>query len=163
ELKIYQIDSFADSVFSGNPAAVCPLSEWLPDDLMKKIAAENNLSETAFFAPKDSGYEDEIRKLSPNMSSLLGLPYRGVIATSKSKDYDFVSRWFGPNVGVDEDPVTGSAHTSLAPYWADKLGQNSLRAKQISARGGELTCEVEGERVFISGRAVKYLEGVISL
>ena len=83
--------------------------------------------------------------------------------TAPSENYDFVSRWFGPNVGVDEDPVTGSAHTTLTSYWSKRLGKTSLRAKQISERGGELLCELEDDRVVISGRAVKYLEGEIEI
>lgn len=256
--KIYQVDAFAEKLFEGNPAAICPLDEWLSDDLMQQIAAENNLSETAFFVKRAACYqlrwftplnevnlcghatlatafiivteledkseeiifetksgqlkvsqnnglyrmdfpsqppspceipeglvaalgaepkeifsaedflvvyssEDEIRDLKPNFNDLNGLPLRGVIVTAPSENYDFVSRWFGPNVGVDEDPVTGSAHTTLTPYWSKRLGKTSLRAKQISERGGELLCELEDDRVVISGRAVKYLEGEIEI
>jgi predicted PhzF superfamily epimerase YddE/YHI9 len=118
ELTLYQVDAFADRHFEGNPAAVIPLETWLPDDVMQSIAEENNLSETAFFAPK---------------------------------------------YGIDEDSVTGSAHTQLTPYWSGRLGKTRLTAKQISRRGGELICELHGDRVLISGKAVKYLEGKIEL
>ena len=256
KLPIYQIDAFTSQIFAGNPAAVCPLEEWLPEESLQKIASENNLSETAFFVPNNNGFdlrwftpstevdlcghatlasayvvfrelayrksevvfstksgelivkdsgdlfsldfptqratkclapklllqsfnhspievysaedyllifeeESQIHDLSPDFSLLLGLPLRGVIVSSKSRDYDFVSRWFGPNVGVNEDPVTGSAHTTLAPYWASKLGKTKLKAKQISTRGGELECELKDDRVLLYGNAVKYLEGSI--
>ena len=112
----------------GNPATVCPLKEWLRDEIMQSIAAENNLSETAFFVPKSNGY-------------------------------DFVSRFFASKYDISEDPVTGSAYTQLAPYWASKTGKKRFRAKQVSSRGGELICELAGDRVLIQGKAIKYLEG----
>ena len=151
EISLYQVDAFASKLFEGNPAAVCPLNEWLPDETMQSIAAENNLSETAFFVPKH------------NLGQLLKLDLRGVIITSKSTRYDFVSRFFAPKYGIPEDPVTGSAYTQLAPYWASKIGSNRFRAKQLSSRGGELICELVDDRVLIYGRAVKYLEGKINI
>lgn len=255
-LKIFQIDAFADRIFRGNPAAVCPLETWLDDGNLQSIAEENNLSETAFFTGDNGRYhlrwftpltevdlcghatlaaawvirkelgdtasplcfqtrsgelrvenkaelftldfplqppvscdppkilleslhveplevlraedylvrvanEDVVRKLRPDFSTLKKLPLRGVMVTAPGDRVDFVSRWFGPKVGVDEDPVTGSAHTTLAPYWAKQLGRKELQAEQVSARGGMLTCKVEGKRVFISGTAVKYMEGTI--
>ncbi|PSL07680.1 PhzF family phenazine biosynthesis protein [Cecembia rubra] len=259
-LKIYQVDAFTDHVFGGNPAAVVPLRHWLSDDLLQKIALENNLSETAFFVkdgdkylirwftptvevdlcghatlasahvlfhheahpfgsidfysprsgelkvhlkdgritldfPKDDikeiplsdellscfepraiqafrgksdvvlvfRSETEIRNLRFDLTQIEKIPARGVIVTAKGENVDFVSRFFGPQVGVPEDPVTGSAHTTLIPLWAEKLGKTKLIAQQLSARGGELICELMGERVAISGKAVTYMEGRILL
>ena len=258
ELPIYQIDAFSSDVFKGNPAAVCPLSEWLPDETMQYIAEENNLSETAFFVPKGDDYhirwftpvsevdlcghatlgsayvlfnilgykndairfasksgilvvtrqddwltldfpkqppvscdtpkeifaafnvepieclmsvdliavfknEIDIESANPVFDELKEIDSRGVIITAKSTRYDFVARFFAPNLGVPEDPVTGSAYTQLAPYWAAKLGKVNLKAKQMSPRGGELYCEVTGDRVLISGKAAKYMEGKIMI
>jgi PhzF family phenazine biosynthesis protein len=255
-LKLFQIDAFAEMVFEGNPAAVCPLESWLPDPLMQKIAAENNLSETAFFVPE--GLDFRIRwftpttevdlcghatlasafalfhrlghpgnsvaflsrsgRLSvtrrgdglemdfpnqapapceapepllraftleraechksqdyilvvgdpaqvvtarPDMASLRLLDLRGVCITAPGQTHDFVSRFFAPRFGIDEDPVTGSSFTQLAPYWAKRLGKRDLRARQVSLRGGEVACRLEGDRVVISGKGVLYLEGEI--
>ena len=258
KLTIYQIDAFSSHLFGGNPAAVCPLEEWLADELMQKIAAENNLSETAFFVPRDTGFEirwftptvevslcghatlaaafvlfhelayqgkeitfysqsgvlntyldegfivldfpsslpiacatpqpiqqafgqvvetclsaddyivvlgseHDVLHAKPDLKLLKSLDLRGVIVTAKSNEYDFVSRFFAPNCGIDEDPVTGSSFTQLAPYWAQRLGKIRLSARQISQRGGEVNCELTADRVKISGKAVKYLEGVIYL
>jgi len=258
KLKIYQVDAFAAHTFEGNPAAVCPLDHWLTDDLMQLIAAENNLSETAFFVPvgdrfsirwftpvtevdlcghatlasafvlfECEGYrekkirfdsrsgelavsrsgdllvldfpaqvpvpcaipgeitaafgvqpveclraadlivilEDEtvLRAMSPDIEQLKAVDSRGIIASAASAEYDFVARFFGPNVGIDEDPVTGSAYTQLVPYWSAKTGKTKFHAKQVSERGGELTCEQVGDRVLIGGRAVKFLEGTIEV
>ncbi len=258
-LRLFQIDAFTDTVFSGNPAAVCPLDEWLPDGTLQAIAAENNLSETAFFvggggrydlrwftpvcevelcghatlatafliltrlepdrdavtfvtrsgeltvsrdgeglamdfpalpaaatapdsglaaalggAPKEflSSREDElvvfgsaaeIRNLRPDMGALAKIDRRGIIVTAPGEDCDFVSRFFAPSHGIPEDPVTGSAHCVLVPYWADRLGKSDLTARQVSARGGRLTCRAMGERVRLAGHAVLYLEGEISI
>jgi len=256
EIPLHQIDAFADGVFSGNPAAVCPLEEWVPDDLMQAIAMENNLSETAFFVKSGESYhirwftpvaevslcghatlasayvlfnegrvegdevrlqslsgelrvtragelltldfpaqlggpcaipeglaealgttplevyramdymavfesEDQVRSLEPDVAALRRLDLRGVIVTAPGREVDFVSRFFAPKFGVNEDPVTGSAHCKLAPYWAVRLGKNRLTARQLSKRGGSLVCEVAGDRVLISGRAVPYLKGTI--
>jgi PhzF family phenazine biosynthesis protein len=260
KLRLYQVDAFADRLFSGNPAAVCPLEEtWLPDAVMQQIAAENNLAETAFYTRSGSGLairwftpacevdlcghatlatgfvvftydrwkgdsvefasksgvlrvrrdaellvldfpgdtihaveapgclvesigrepaeclkgktdyllvyasEDDVRALSPDFADLAMVPARGVIVTAPGKDVDFVSRFFGPQVGVNEDPVTGSAHTTLTPYWAKRLGKTDLAAKQLSKRGGSLRCRLAGDRVEIAGRAVPYLEGWITI
>ncbi len=255
---MYQVDAFARRTFEGNPAAVVPLDEWLPDTTLQSIAAENNLSETAFFVPQGdhyllrwftpatevdlcghatlasafvlfecegyegdrirfesrSGvlsvtrdgdlfvldfpaqpprscaipdpirealgaepieclqaadliavYQDEqfVRNVAPVIERLRSLDCRGIIITAASTDYDFVARFFGPNVGIDEDPVTGSAYTQLVPYWAAKTGRTKFRARQVSNRGGELFCELAGERVLIAGTAVKYLEGVVDV
>lgn len=259
ELTLYQIDAFADRPFEGNPAVVCPLDEWLPDEIMQLIAEENNLSETAFYIPlgdesfqirwftpktevnlcghatlaaayvifdikgfkgkkiifqsrsgklevrkrdnlfemdfpsqtpmpcdipkelekalnirpinclKSEDYliifktEEDLKNLKPNYELLKKLDLRGVIATARSEKYDFVLRFFAPKLGIKEDPVTGSAFTQLAPYWSKSLGKQKMRAKQISKRGGEVFCEFKGERVIIAGKAVKYLEGKISI
>jgi len=268
KLPLYQIDAFASAVFSGNPAAVCPLERWLPDATMQSIAAENNLAETAFFVPRPaapggsstggteydlrwftpetevdlcghatlaSGFvvftaldpsreavtfhtrsgtltvrrdgadlsmdfparppercpaaagldaalgarpkevwmsrdlmavfdaEEDVRTLKPSFDGIRALGVFGVIVTAPGREADFVSRFFAPLMGVPEDPVTGSAHCTLVPYWAKRLGRPRLSARQISARGGELRCEDRGERVTIAGRAVKYLEGTIEV
>lgn len=255
-LTIYQIDAFTREVFKGNPAAVCPLTQWLPDETMQRIALENNLSETAFFVPKDDVYElrwftptfeidlcghatlasafvlfgilgatekvlkfqtksglltverdgdllvldfparpaveceipegliaaigkepkevlrsrdylmvyeteDDVRGLTPNFADILKIDTHAVIVTAKGGNSDFVSRFFAPEVGVFEDPVTGSAHCTLIPYWAEVLGKNELFARQVSARGGELFCELKGDRVKIGGYAALYLKGEI--
>lgn len=256
DVPIYQVDAFASRVFAGNPAAVCPLDDWLADEVMQAIAAENNLSETAFFvrcgaefdlrwftpteevdlcghATLGSAYviatylepgrdevrfhsrsgplvvtragedytldfpalpaarvpdaaavaqalgaaplelwramdlmavfaaEAEVRDLRPDMARVAALDARGVIATAPGEDCDLVSRFFAPQSGIPEDPVTGSAHCTLTPYWAGRLGRTRLRARQISARGGALEVEHQGERVLISGRVAPYLEGRI--
>ena len=254
-LPIYQIDAFTARVFSGNPAAIVPLESWLPDATMQAIAAENNLSETAFFVPQGDDYglrwftpsvevdlcghatlasahlvfsklapsrdqirfmtksgplivtrdgerlvldfparppvscsapglaealgrspiavlgardylavferEDDVRALAPNMGKIAALDRFAVIVTAPGDTCDFVSRFFAPAKGVPEDPVTGSAHCTLIPYWAKRLRKAKLLARQLSARGGELVCEDRGERVIIAGRAALYLEGAI--
>ncbi len=257
EIPIYQIDAFTSAVFSGNPAAVCPLKEWLDDGMLQAIAQENNLSETAFFVPVEDGYhirwftpvaevdlcghatlasafvifnttsvsgtkvtfssrsgpltvskegdllsmdfpsqpprpcetpadlleglgkaplevlcsedffvvyskEREVRQLTPDTARLKSLDRRGVIVTARGDEADFVSRFFAPKYGIPEDPVTGSAHSALTPYWSAKLGKKDLKARQVSNRGGELFCSDRGKRVLIAGRAVKYMEGKIA-
>ncbi|MCL7751866.1 PhzF family phenazine biosynthesis protein [Guyparkeria hydrothermalis] len=249
KLTQYQVDAFATRAFEGNPAAVCPLERWLDDDLLQAIAEENNLSETAFFVPNETGFDlrwftptrevdlcghatlaaahvifesighDEsvitfasrsgplfvrregkalkldfpacpptprdipdllvrglgaqplevlagddyvvvfdseatIRTLSPDQALLGQLDRRGVIVTAPGDEADFVSRFFAPKLGIPEDPVTGSAHCQLAPYWADRLGKERLSARQVSRRGGNLSCEVVGDRVRLAGGAV---------
>ncbi len=263
ELDLYQVDAFADKVFSGNPAAVCPLSNWLDDDLMQSIASENNLAETAFFVKQGDHYNirwftpqvevdlcghatlasahvlfqelafngDEIRFFSrtgelrvrrkgelleldfpaqeavavdipdglltalglvnsgesviaclfkddyvvvlddeqkltdmqPDFNLLQQIDARGVIVTSRSADYDFVNRFFAPQVGINEDPVTGSAFTKLIPYWARELHKTTLTARQVSQRGGDVFCQLNGERVLIGGRAASYMQARISV
>lgn len=260
-IPIYQADAFTGQLFGGNPAAVCPLQEWLPDETMQKIAAENNLAETAFFVPdgedfmlrwftpeleidlcghatlasahilftelnyvgesinfktkvagtlvvskKDDLYtldfpsrppqdcevpdillkalggnvtpfiiqksrdyflvyesEEDIINLKPDFALLGKIDVIGIIVTAPGKEVDFVSRFFAPSCSVPEDPVTGSAHCTLIPYWAKRLGKNSMRAYQLSSRKGELWCEDSGNRVLISGKAVTYLSGKIYL
>lgn len=256
KLKIYQIDAFTSKVFSGNPAAVIPLDDWIDDNIMQNIAQENNLAETAFFIREEDGYyirwftpsseidlcghatlasafvifnyvntnadkinfssksgplfvskqnekiildfpsvppnvceipdllfkalgtkpalvmscnnyfivydsEDEIATIQPDFDLLMKLDLQGVIVTAPGKDVDFISRYFAPKVGIPEDPVTGSAHCTLTPYWSKRLNKSQLTAKQISRRGGELFCEDAKDRIKISGRAVEYLQGTI--
>ena len=259
KIPIYQVDAFTSRLFGGNPAAVCPLTEWLPDAVMQSIAAENNLSETAFFvtvspgkfhlrwftpefeidlcghATLSSAYvifkhlhpeleaasfetksgelvvtkaesgrmsmnfpsrppepgavdsrlrqalggnsgpmlvsrdylvvyetEEEVRALKPDFNALAKLD-RMVIVTAPGRNVDFVSRFFAPAAGVNEDPVTGSAHCTLIPYWAARLGQTKLHALQVSKRGGELWCELHGDRVTMAGYAAEYLRGVVEV
>jgi len=259
EIPIYQVDAFASQLFRGNPAAVCPLSSWLPDKTLQSIAAENNLAETAYYVRDNGRYqlrwftpgvevdlcghatvaaasviletrreqpgprvvfdsksgelavekegdlysldfpsrppaecvvdpgleaalkakptsvlgardylcvfedEDQVRALAPDMDKLAVIDRFGFIATAPGKDCDFVSRFFAPGKGVPEDPATGSAHTTLTPYWSRRLGKEKLFGRQISARGGELWCEDRGDRVKIAGRAIPYLEGIITV
>ena len=257
-LKLWQVDAFAEKPFAGNPAAVVPLEQWLPDATLQAIANENNLSETAFFVPMDAGlYElrwftptvevdlcghatlasghlilchldpqrpdvafhtrsgaltvsrdgdrlamdfpawppqavpppeglvtalghspeavyfgrdrhmavfptvDDVRRLRPDMGALARVSPGRIIVTAPGDDCDFVSRFFAPGLGIDEDPVTGSAHCVLVPYWAERLGKTELHARQVSARGGELFCRHRGARITIAGRAVLYLTGTI--
>lgn len=259
KLEIYQVDAFASEIFAGNQAAVVPLVNWLSDEVMQKVAAENNLSNTAFYIPVGDNYhirwftplkevdlcghatlaasfiinnkqgflnrsisfnsrsgilevekkgdyyildfprstiheikiatwmeesfsvkpakayqcsldimliyenEEVVTSLVPNFQVLQKVETRGVITTALGDSADFVSRFFAPAAGIDEDSVTGSAHTALAPYWGGVLGKDSLKAKQVSKRGGELNCEVFPNRVKISGKASLYMKGIISL
>lgn len=258
KLQIYQIDAFASSSFEGNPAAVVPLEEWLPDATMQAIAQENNLAETAFYVATNNGFhirwftpirevelcghatlaaahvlftivgyqgdmlsfdsrsgtlsvaksgnllsldfpcqaplqcdtpdplvqglgkkptdclshsdyiavlehEQDVLELAPDPESLKQLGLRGVIVTAPSSTYDFVARFFAPKFGIPEDSVTGSAYTQLVPYWSQRMGKTTFHAKQVSARGGELWCSLEQERVKISGHAVTYMQGTIAI
>ncbi len=257
-LSIYQVDAFTCGPFTGNPAAVCLLNGWLADDMLQKIAMENNLAETAFIVPHNNEWlirwftpatevdlcghatlasahvvlkilypekeevvfrsrkmgnltvrtrgdileldfpsdpphrcdmpelvadsmgkeplesylgrsdylllyesENDIISLQPDFRRLSKADGRGVIATAPGSDVDFVSRFFAPQAGIDEDPVTGSAHTTLTPFWANRLGILSLKARQLSSRGGYLECSLEGERTYISGGTTLYLKGEI--
>jgi predicted PhzF superfamily epimerase YddE/YHI9 len=250
ELSIFQVDAFTDKVFGGNPAAIVPLENWLPDAKLQSIALENNLAETAYYVKVGDRYhlrwftpatemdlcghatlasafvidqdrvafdtksgelivkkdgdllvmdfpsrppkpltpepgtaeaiggkpkeilaardyflvyetEDEVLFLQPDMFGLSKLKQKSFIVTAKGKNCDFVSRFFAPGLGVAEDPVTGSAHCTLIPYWAKQLGRNELKARQISARGGDLFCKLKGDRVEMAGHAVLYLKGTI--
>jgi predicted PhzF superfamily epimerase YddE/YHI9 len=221
-IPFWHDDAVAGSVSGGNPAGVCLRDRWLQPSLMQRIAAENNLPETAFvmlagsavevrwFTPsverRDdllvldfpsrpalpcepstvllSGLkkepvevrgardylvvyasEEDVRGLAPDMALLSRIDRMGVIATAPARHggtADFVSRFFAPGIGIPEDPVTGSSHCTLIPYWARRLGRKSLRARQVSSRGGELICEDAGDRVKIGGRAATYLAGEIT-
>jgi predicted PhzF superfamily epimerase YddE/YHI9 len=105
----------------------------------------------------------EVAALRPNLAALSELECLGIIVTAPGEDVDFVSRFFAPRAGIAEDPVTGSAHCSLIPYWSARLGKETLTARQLSARGGELFCRAAGERVKIGGHAVTYLRGEIEV
>jgi len=107
--------------------------------------------------------ETAIRDMKPNFPLTGTLPYRGIIVTAKGDKHDFVSRFFGPQTGIDEDPATGSAHTTLVPYWSKRLGKKDLKARQLSKRGGDLECRDEGDRVHISGNARTYMVGEITM
>jgi len=256
-LAVFHVDAFTTTPFAGNPAAVCPLEEWLDDKLLLAVAAENNLSETAYFVQRAEHYElrwftprcevklcghatlasafvlmrilaperhsvrfetrfsgalevcrdgdflamdfpalppwpckeapealleglgldpeyllqiednyfavysrvDDVRRLRPNLTLLEQLHPFGAAVTAPADDADFVSRYFAPSYGIPEDPVTGSTHCSLAPYWSRRLGKTALHARQISQRGGELWCEVKGDRVVLKGQAVLTVRG----
>jgi predicted PhzF superfamily epimerase YddE/YHI9 len=258
KLPLFQIDAFTSKLFTGNPAAVVILDEWLEDRTLAAIAAENNLSETAFVIPRGesvplrwftpaievdlcghatlaSAYvllnhyfqnldtvkfatrsgdlsvarsgdllrmdfparppgpievtdaltaalgarprralaardllavfdsEDEVRALQPDFERVAALDTFAIIASAQGKEVDLVSRFFAPRAGIPEDPVTGSAHCTLTPYWSAELSKTSLTARQLSRRGGELLCEMAGDRVLISGGAVEYMRGEICI
>lgn len=151
-----------DSLAMDFPAK-CPEPCATPDGLLEAlgIAEAEVLKTDDYLVVVDD--EKTIAALAPDFARLKGLPCRGVAVTARSQRFDFVSRWFGPNVGVNEDPVTGSAHTSLAPYWAQRLGKTRLSAEQGGARKGRLECDVRGERVVISGKAALYMSGTLHL
>ncbi|MCX6612055.1 MAG: PhzF family phenazine biosynthesis isomerase [Acidobacteria bacterium] len=155
-LTCYIVDAFTDTAFHGNPAAVVPLDSWLPDDLLQSMAAEHNLAETVYFVQRPDGYD--IRWFTPKTE--VDLCGHATLASGfVIEQFSF----FAPAQGVPEDPVTGSAHSTLIPYWAKRLGKNELRAKQISERGGDLFCGLAGDRVKIGGRAVLYSKNEIYL
>lgn len=258
KIPIWQVDAFASEVFAGNPAAVCVLESWIADRVLQAIAAENNLSETAFLVRNTDGFDlrwftptmevalcghatlasakvlfdlrgwkeasirfrtrksgvltvgrrgdllemnfpalasrpvptpaglgaalgaeprqvlesaedwlavldDEatVRGLKPDFEALEKFECRCLVPTARGEKFDFVSRAFAPRFGIPEDPVTGSAHCVLAPYWAGVLGKDELHAYQVSARGGDVFCRNAGDRVKLAGRAVVYLEGML--
>ena len=261
KIKMFQVDAFTDKLFGGNPAAVCILDQWLSENHMQSIAAENNLAETAFITTNDDGYNirwftptievdlcghatlaaahvifnhldyadeeivftslqsgqltvkqhnglltldfpadtyekihtptllteglgiepmetykgktdymavlpsmHDVAILQPDFGKLNTLEARGIIVTAAGEgDIDFVSRFFAPQSGINEDPVTGSAHTTLTPYWAQELGKNELAAVQLSERKGQLWCTYVEDRILISGHAITYLEGTITV
>tara|TARA_B100000965_G_scaffold278479_1_gene236269 strand:- start:996 stop:1778 length:783 start_codon:yes stop_codon:yes gene_type:complete len=259
KIPIYQVDAFTSKIFEGNPAAVCPLEEWISENTMQNIAQENNLSETAFFVRRDNDFEirwftplaeldlaghptlasahiilkelsidldklifrtkindtlnvthnnntylmdfparepeidnninqitealgskpkelyrhrdavavfdteEEVKSIYPNMEKLKNLEYPAVIVTARGNNVDFVSRNFAPKLGIPEDPVTGSAHCELIPYWSKVLNKKELLAHQISQRGGKLYCTHNGDRVTIGGEAVTFLRGEIEI
>ncbi|MGC3996372.1 MAG: PhzF family phenazine biosynthesis protein [Anaeromyxobacter sp.] len=258
KLRMWQIDAFAEQVFAGNPAAVCPLEAWLPDATLRAIAAENNLSETAFLLRDAAGWhirwftpvyevelcghatlasahvvlthlepgaravtfasqsgpltvsrepdgllsmvfprhvpvpgapppalvralgrapreavlardwialldgEEAVRACQPDLAAVRELPGHGLVVTAPARSgagLDFVSRYFAPQAGIPEDPVTGSIDCALVPYWAARLGKRRLEAFQASARGGRLRCEDRDDSVVIAGRTAEYLSG----
>jgi len=257
---MFQIDAFTKDVFSGNPAAVCPLEKWLADTTLQAIAQENNLAETAFFVPTDNGFhirwftprhevplcghatlaaafvifteiekkltsvrfesksgllvvqrknsllemdfpayqmipcqnppkqllhglahhardifiveedpnyyvvfktEDEVLAIEPDLNSIGQLHPYAVVVTAPGNRTDCVSRYFAPSYGIDEDPVTGSIHSALVPYWTNQLKKTKIHAYQASQRGGDLFCKYTGKRVLIGGYAVKYMTGML--
>lgn len=259
-IDFYMVDAFADATFAGNAAAVCPLTEWLPDETLLKMAKQHNQSETAFFITTDDGFElrwfttkaeinlcghatlaaahvifeyldypdatihfstrfvgelkvtrngewltldfpacktqpvmplpllletlglsecvevrlgrnyvvvlenqQQVEAVKPNFDAMLSLGEKVCITARGEGDYDFVSRFFSPGVAVPEDPVTGSTHTMLIPYWAEKLNKTHMMARQLSERGGDLRCQLVGDRVLISGQATTYLIGKVIL
>lgn len=258
-IPFFEVVAFTNRLFAGNPAGVCLLEEWLPDEQLQAIAAENNLAETAFLLergdhfdlrwltptvevelcghatlasahvlfrhrgyaektvrfqtrsagelaverngdrlvldfpslpPKEAGRSEaladslgakpekifhgrdyfavfasqrEVATIRPDFAAVAKLDAEGVVVTAPGDDCDFVSRCFAPAAGIPEDPVTGSTHCTLIPYWSRRLGKRELFARQISARGGELFCEDRGDRVGIGGEAVTYVEGKIRL
>lgn len=256
--RYFHIDAFTDHLFGGNPAGVCLLEQWPPDEVLRRVAAENNLSETAFLVPQGSAFElrwftpaievdlcghatlaaahvvftaltpeatevafetrsgrltvrrsgellvmdfparpaqpfapppdllqglgraprevlkardvlcvfdseDDVKLLKPDFAALARVDALGIIATAPGTQADFVSRFFAPRAGLNEDPVTGSAHCTLVPFWSARLKKKELLAHQVSARGGELYCTDRGDRVLLAGRAITYGEGVIRL
>lgn len=260
KLTLYQVDAFTDKLFGGNPAAVIPLDNWIADDLMQKLALENNLSETVFFVSGGEGYdirwftpnaeinlcghatlasafvlyqllkfnkekiifhsksgklevrrngdiyvmdfpawkperiynypgnlrdglgvseilaiykqrdllvllesEQDVKNAKPNFAAIKKWNEKVIITAPGTGGVDFVSRFFAPSVGIDEDPVTGSAHSQLIPFWSEKLNKKEMHAKQLSPRGGELWVSYSGERVTIAGRCVFYMKGEIEV
>lgn len=256
--RYFQVDAFTHHLFSGNPAGVCLLAAWPEDGLLQRMAAEHNLSETAFLVPDREGYhlrwftpavevdlcghatlasahivftvlkptdnavifttrsgsltvrrsgelmvmdfparpatpiacpsglaealgkaprevlksrdllcifetEDEVRALQPRMDLLARQDALGIIASAPGQSADIVSRFFAPKAGIPEDPVTGSAHCTLIPYWSNKLGKKELIANQASVRGGDIYCTDRGDRVLLAGYAMTYMEGTIRL
>lgn len=143
--------------FPAIPLAECAAPDALIAGLGRTPAEV--LAGTDYVAVFDS--EDDVRSITPDLARLRELDLRGVVVTAPGVDHDFVSRFFAPGVGVPEDPVTGSAHCELAPYWAQRLGRDTLAARQVSRRGGDVHCELRGERVVISGPAVTFMEAVI--
>lgn len=258
-IKFYQVDTFTNKLFKGNPAGVCPLDEWIDEEVMQSIAFENNLSETAFYVKSKEKFEirwftpitevdlcghatlasafvefnikgntadkiifnsksgdlpvskdgdlltldfptdkyskinidfklidlfsvkpleaykagsdimflfeneEIIKKMKPSLEKMRQINARGITVTAKGNSSDFVSRFFGPQSGIDEDPVTGSTHTYLTPYWSKILNKKSLKALQLSKRGGVLYCKQNDERILISGNATLYLKGEITI
>lgn len=259
EIDFYLVDAFSDAAFGGNPAAVCPLKEWLPDETLLKMAQQHNQSETAFFVCSKGGIElrwfttltevnlcghatlaaayvlfnelnypdsrihfdtasgrltvsregewmtldfpacptqvqtpptemiaalgipdyvearkgrawvvvlenrDRVEAVKPNFSAMIPGEHKVAVTARGDGDYDFVSRFFSPGVSVPEDPVTGSAHTMLIPYWADKLHKSVMFARQVSARGGNVRCELRAGRVLMGGKASLYSKGTVFL
>src|SRR5438105_4709467 len=158
-LRIVQVDAFASRPFSGNPAAVCILPGPRDERWMQDVAREMNLAETAFLHQENGRYR--LRGLKPDLAALERVDARGIIVTSRAATpgFDFVSRFFAPQSGVPEDPVTGSAHCALAPYWCERLHRAELTGYQASPRGGVVRVRLAGDRVMLGGQAVTVLRG----
>lgn len=259
EIDFYLVDAFSDTTFGGNPAAVCPLKAWLPDEILLKMAQQHNQSETAYFVCSKGGIElrwfttlsevnlcghatlaaahvlfteldypdarihfdtasgrltvtregdwmtldfpacptheetpppemltalgisryvearkgrawlivlenrQQVEALAPHFSAMTPGEHKVSVTARGEGEYDFVSRFFSPGVSLPEDPVTGSAHTMLIPWWSEKLGKTAMLARQVSARGGDVRCELKGSRVLMSGQASLYLKGTVFL
>ncbi len=159
ELRVTKEGEMLKMNFPATPAEEAKAPEGLPEALGVDSAEIYRAADLMVVLDSES----ELASLEPNFFLLGKVNTRGIIVTAPASDtkYDFVSRFFAPAVGIDEDPVTGSAHTMLAPYWAEKLGKNVLRARQISKRGGDVLCEVKGDRVELSGKAVTYMSAQI--
>ena len=257
-IPIFQSDAFTDKPFGGNPAAVCPLQEWLPDDVMQSIALENNVSDTAFYVPEGDGFllrwftpkievdlcghatlatawlilnelepdrasvafetrsgtltvsrdgdllaidfpvmvaeerpapaglaeaigiepvkflkavmnmavlenEAVVRAVNPDFGYIKNMDGMGLIITALGDQSDCASRYFAPHAGIDEDPVTGSAHCTIVPYWSGVLGKAQIHARQVSARSGDLYCLLEGDRVVLTGKARTVIKGTFTI
>ncbi len=159
ELLVEKNEKLLQMNFPAYPPMPCDLSETLAKGLGQRpieVLAAND-----FMAVFDS--EATVRSITPNQALLGQLDLRGVIITAPGVDVDFISRFFAPKFGIPEDPVTGSAHCELAPYWAKQLGKNILTARQVSRRGGNIMCEVKGDRVVLSGRAVTFMEAEMTI
>lgn len=160
ELSVTKIAEGLQMDFPAQPPVACEVPEGL-------LPALGVFSNEVYFSAEDyivvCASETDVRDLEPNFNALEKIPCRGIMVTAQGDEVDFVSRFFAPAMGVNEDPVTGSAHCKLTPLWAQRLGKRQLRARQLSERGGELFCEWAGERVLITGQATKYLQGTITL
>jgi PhzF family phenazine biosynthesis protein len=158
-LKVWREESCYVMDFPIQAIESCDISEQIEKAFgVKSIATFASMDYIVVFEN-----EEDVVNAKPNLTLLKELELRGVCICAKSEKYDFVTRFFAPKYGIDEDPVTGSAFTQLVSYWADEFGKDVLSAKQVSARGGEVHCVVKGDRVLLSGGAVKYLEGVIEV
>ena len=159
ELLVTKMGDLLTLDFPVQPPEICNISTRLTEGLGK--APVECLKHDDYIAVFDN--EEDVLSIKPNHEALKQLDLRGVIVTAPSSEFDFVARFFAPKLGVPEDPVTGSAYTQLMPYWSDRLGKLKLQAKQLSSRGGKLLCEIKGDRVLISGRAVTYMTGSIEI
>lgn len=160
ELFVKKLGKRLQMDFPAQPPAPCSA----PENLLRGLGGlqpDEVLAAADYMAVFDS--EATIRAIGPDHALLAALDRRGVIITAPGDDVDFVSRFFAPQLGVPEDPVTGSAHCELTPYWAGRLGKKALSARQVSKRGGDLECELSGDRVLISGSAVMFMEAEIVL
>lgn len=155
-IKQYQIDAFATRVFEGNPAAVCPLESWLDDDLLQAIAAENNLSKTAFFVPSEKGFR--LRWFTP----VKEIDLCGHATLAAAHVIFAIPGHAGPAITFETRCGDLTVNCELTPYWAGKLGKNILNARQVSRRGGNIACELQADRVHLAGSAVTFMEAAIS-